>query len=139
MTITIDSSILEPFLPQGILEWFDIVKCESINENVLFVFEEKNIPPLQSKHENKNIVSKGFFDITITDFPIRGKRSLMTFRRRRWKVEGELTLLKRDIKLTAEGTQLEKEFASFLKEDGGRESGLAYFYRRVSKDPGERI
>jgi hypothetical protein len=48
-------------------------------------------------------------------------------------------LLKRDIKLTAAGTQLEKEFADFLKEDGGRESGLADFYRRVSADPSQRI
>ena len=41
-------------------------------------------------------------------------------------------LLKRDIKLSFPGTQLEKEFANFLKEDGGRGTCLAGFYRKVS-------
>ncbi|MDO8592456.1 MAG: hypothetical protein Q7R92_01615, partial [bacterium] len=45
---------------------------------------------------------------------------------------GQKELLKRDIQLNFPGTQLEKEFADFLKEDGGRESGLADFYRQVS-------
>jgi len=139
MTTTIDVSILKLFLPQGTTEWFDMVSGQSTDSEVKIVLEEKNLPPFLPKHEDKKIISKGFFDITITDFPIRGKRALLTFRRRRWQVEGEKEYLKRDIKLTFPGTQLEKEFADFLKEDGGRESGLAEFYRRVSADPNQRI
>ena len=64
----------------------------------------------------KQIESKGFKDISITDFPIRGRKVTLLFRRRYWQVEGETKLLKRDIPLCAEGTLLSQEFASFLKD-----------------------
>jgi len=139
MTIKIDSSILEVFLPEGTLDWFNLVKAEKDENNIKIVLEEKNLPPVPDKHKNKKIISKGFYDITITDFPIRGRRALLTFRRRRWQIENEKKLLKRDIKLCFPGTQLEQEFADFLKEDGGRKSGLSEFYRRVSADPSQGI
>ncbi|MCZ6800365.1 MAG: hypothetical protein O7F12_07760 [Nitrospirae bacterium] len=48
---------------------------------------EKDLPPLSTPHQK--IVAKKFHDITITDFPLRGKRTLLTFRRRYWKLEGQ--------------------------------------------------
>lgn len=132
-------SILGLFLPKGTLEWFDIVKGESDKNNIYITLEEKNIPPLKKEHGYKTIKASKFYDITITDFPIRGKRSLLTFRRRYWKIEGQKEYLKREIELNFPGTQLEQEFANFLKEDGGRKSGLASFYRRVSANPSQRI
>lgn len=139
MIIKIDSSILEIFIPEGTLDWFNLIKAEKDEDNIKIVLEEKNLPPVPDKFKNKRIISKGFYDITITDFPIRGRRALLTFRRRRWQIEGEKELLKRDIKFNFPGTQLEKEFANFLKEDGGRKSGLSHFYRRVSTNPSQRI
>lgn len=137
--MSFERSILKLILPKGILEWFDIAGGD-MNENVLrIILEEKNIPPIAEELKDKKIISKGFKEITITDFPIRGRRTLLTFRRRYWQIEGQKELLKRDINLNFPGTQLEKEFADFLKEDGGRESGLANFYRQVSAPPGERI
>ncbi len=119
MTIAIDVSILELFLPKGTMDWFDIVESKNTDNEVCIILEEKNIPPLLPEQKDKKITSKGFYSITITDFPIRGKRTSLTFRRRRWRVEGQQELLKRDIQLCAPGTQLEKEFASFLKEQSG--------------------
>jgi len=119
MTIPIDSSILELFLPEGTLEWFDPVRGEKNGDEVHLVLEEKNAPPLLAKHKHKTILSKGFWDITVSDFPVRGKRALLTFRRRRWLVEETSEMLKRDIRLVFPGTQLEKEFADFLKEGSG--------------------
>ncbi|MBI5221960.1 MAG: transposase [Candidatus Magasanikbacteria bacterium] len=116
MIIKIDSSILEVFLPENTLEWFDIVQSKKDEAGISLLLEEKNIPPISPEHKDKKIFSKGFHDITITDFPIRGRRAQLTFRRRRWQAEGSIGLIKRDIKLTAEGVQLEKEFADFLKE-----------------------
>lgn len=133
------TNILDLVLPEGILEWFDAIEGTKNDKEIHIILEEKNIPPLPEKDKNKKIFTKGFTDITITDFPIRGRRTLITFRRRYWQVEGQKEYLKRDIKLCFPGTQLEKEFADFLKEDGGRESGLADFYRRVSADPSKRI
>ena len=137
--MTIKESILELILPDGILEWFDIAGGDKDKNDLRIILEEKNIPPITEELKNKKIISKGFKEITITDFPIRGRRTLLTFRRRYWQVEDRKELLKRDILLNFPGTQLEKEFADFLKEDGGRESGLANFYRQVSSPPGKRI
>ena len=98
--------------------------------------EEKDDPPITG---DQKVIARKFHDITITDFPIRGRRTLLTFRRRYWKIEGQEKYLKREIALSFPGTQLEKEFADFLKEDGGRGTILAGFYRKVSKTPDQRI
>ena len=111
-----DVSVLAFFFPVGTLEWFDVVAGETVDTGIRIVLEEKNLPPLLPEHEGKHVHSKGFYDITITDFPIRGKRASLVFRRRRWRVEGTNELLTRDIQLCAPGTQLETEFASFLKD-----------------------
>ena len=137
--MTNEKVILGLILPEGIFEWFDIAGGDRDESDLKIILEEKNIPPIPEDLKDKKIISKGFTDITITDFPIRGRRTLLTFRRRYWQVEGEQKLLKRDIKLNFPGTQLEQEFAVFLKEDGGRKSGLSNFYRKVSLPPTERI
>ena len=137
--MSFERSILELILPKGILEWFDVAGGDMNENDLRIILEEKNIPPVTEELKDKKIISKGFKEITITDFPIRGRRTLLTFKRRYWQIEGQKELLKRDIGLNFPGTQLEKEFADFLKEDGGRESGLANFYRKVSAPPRERI
>jgi len=131
--------VFELIFPEGVFEWFDIVEGSKDENNIRITLEEKNIPPLLEENKDKKITAADFKEITITDFPIRGRRTLLTFKRRYWKIEGQKEYLKRDIKLCFPCTQLEKEFAIFLKEDGGRSSGLAGFYRKVSKNPGEGI
>jgi len=136
----IQQKVLEIFFPKGVFEWFDLAGGSADDENIRITLEEKDIPPIVEKEgEHLKIIARKFHDITITDFPIRGKRALLTFRRRYWKIEGQREYLKRDIQLSFPGTQLESEFADFLKEDGGRGTILANFYRKVSADPGERI
>lgn len=135
----IEKSIIEIFFPKGVFEYFDIIDGHSDEKNAFITFEEKNIPPISEAIKNKKIIAQKFHNITITDFPLRGKRTLLTFRRRYWQVEGQKEYLKRDIKINFPGTQLEKEFADFLKEDGGRGTCLAGFYRKVSADPSQGI
>lgn len=114
--IEVPESVLELFLPEGTLKWFDIVSGKRENNEIKIILEEKNKPPIPSTYKGEKIKSKGFRDITINDFPIRGKKGTYVFRRRTWEIEGKKERLKRDIKLTAEGTSLEKDFAAFLKE-----------------------
>ena len=102
------------FLPEGALQYFDLVHGERTKETICLTMEERNDPPLEEKHKGQSVLSKGFQDITVTDFPARGRKVALTFRRRRWQVGDEL--LKRDIPIAVPGTQLEKEFAAFLKE-----------------------
>lgn len=134
----IQQKVLELIFPKGVFEWFDLVDGVINDEDIQITLEEKDNPPT-NENKKQNIIARKFHDITITDFPIRGRRTLLTFRRRYWKIEGQKEYLKRDISLTFPGTQLEKEFADFLKEDGGRGTILAGFYRKVSNNPGERI
>ena len=138
----IEQKVLEMFFPKDTFKYFDLMDSKADEDNIYIVLEEKNIPPLSEdgKEFDKNkIKAKKFHDITITDFPIRGKRTLLTFRRRYWQIEGKDKYLKRDIKLSFSGTQLEQEFARFLKEDGGRGTILASHYRKVSAAPDQRI
>jgi hypothetical protein len=108
--------VLSYFLPIDTLKWFDIVEGSKDDTLIKLVLEEKNIPPIPMKYNNEKITSKGFKEITISDYPIRGRKTLLTFKRRYWQIDGQKKLLKNDIKLVAEGTLLEKEFADFLKE-----------------------
>lgn len=107
--------IVEFVLPQGTLEWFDVFSSSMTPEEIHITLEEKNNPPLTAELQDTRVISKGFTDITVTDFPLRGRRVTLLFRRRYWKVEGRPELLKREICLCAPGTQLETEFADFLK------------------------
>jgi hypothetical protein len=112
---TSEQIVLNLLLPAGVLEWFDVIKGTGDDNLIHLILEERNVPPLASADEGKKVISKGFKEITVTDFPIRGRRTLLTFRRRYWQIEGQKKLLKRDIQLCFPGTQLATEFADFLK------------------------
>lgn len=107
--------LVDWILPARTLEWFDVTDSQGTPTELSVVLTEKNNPPLTPELQNKRVESKGFKDITITDFPVRGRRLTLTFRRRYWQVEGMTSYLKRDIPLCAPGTSLSVEFADFLK------------------------
>lgn len=115
----ITKEIFELIFPKGLFEWFDITEGRSDEQNAYITLTEKDLPPFTDENKHTTILARKFHDITITDFPLRGKRTLLTFRRRYWKLEGRDEYLKRDIKLCFPGTQLEKEFADFLKAGSG--------------------
>jgi len=115
MTYTAEQKALSFFLPKDTLKYFDVVSSERDDTSLQITLEEMNQPPLTSRHDNLLVRSLGFKDITITDFPARGRETQLTFRRRRWQVGNEI--LKREIRLSAPGTRLEEEFGRFLKED----------------------
>lgn len=137
--LTNEGAALSLIFPQGVFDWFDLIGSSMDEKEVRILFQEKNLPPVPAADTNKQIETKGFTEITITDFPLRGRRSLLTFKRRYWQIEGEATYLKRDIHLCFPGTQLEAEFANFLKDDGGRSTGLSGFYRSVAAPPDQGI
>ena len=79
MTIN-NGSVLDVFFPKATSQYFDVVNWSSDEKNVSITLEEKDEPP--QTESGLKVLSKGFHNITITDFPIRGKRALLTFRRR---------------------------------------------------------
>ena len=109
--------MFELIFPQGLFDWFELTDGRADGQEVSFTLTEKDLPPLATP--NQMIVAKKFHNMTITDFPLRGKRTRLTVRRRYWKLEGQAEYLKRDIPLCSPGTQLEKAFADFLKAPSG--------------------
>lgn len=130
----ITQEALAAIFPPGTFEWFDLTTSKVDEQNIYFTLVEKDIPPT-----DQPIIARKFHDITITDFPIRGKRTLLTFRRRYWKIEGQDEYLKRAIPLTFPGTQLATEFAHFLKATSRHDAGVTRLYRRVSLPPSQSI
>ncbi len=111
----ITKEVFELIFPKGIFEYFEITEVNSDAESVTVTFTENDEPPLKDQDKDKKIIEKRFHNITVTDFALRGKSTKLIFRRRYWKIEGQVEYLKRDLKLTFPGTQLEAEFALFLK------------------------
>lgn len=106
---------LKLILPELIVEHFDLVNTKTEQEKMHLYFEEKNMPP--KEYNNKQLISKGFLnDITIQDFPLRGKSVYLHIKRRRWTDKQSLKIIQRDWNITAQGTRMTQEFAAFLKE-----------------------
>ena len=102
------------FLPDGILDYFEIVSDKMQDDRVHFYLKEKNIVP--EEYDSFEIKSKGFTpEITVEDFPLRGKPVLLHIKRRRWTLIVSGKIIKRDWELVAKGTRITSEFASFLK------------------------
>ena len=109
-----EKSILELFLPEGILEYFDVTSVEKIEEGYTISLEEKTLLPFE--FAGQKLSSKGFYEpTTIKDFPIRGKACYLKVKRRRWLDEDMSKIVSRDWELVAKGTRMTKEFAAFLK------------------------
>ena len=102
-------------LPEGTLDYFDLVDVkESVNEVVIYL-EEKNIVP--EKYTDRDTESKGFYDpVIVQDFPLRGKKVFLNIRRRRWLLKKNNEYISRNWRMVAEGTRMTQDFASFLKE-----------------------
>ena len=105
-------------LPEGLEEFFELKQFEKDQNKFRIILIEKNIIPdnLLKEYQGKTVVNTVLDDIIIDDFPVRGRKGEIVLKRRSWKFDGVDKMLKRDIRLTADGTRLEKEFADFLKE-----------------------
>ena len=104
-------SLARILLPEVLIEYFDLVECNTKAEELHFYFKEKNL------HPEANLISKGFFpERTIQDFPIRGKSVYLHITRRRWLSQKTNKVVIRNWNLVAKGMRMTDEFSSFLKE-----------------------
>jgi Fe-S cluster biosynthesis and repair protein YggX len=108
-------ALLKLFLPDILVEHFDLISSNEIGETLHLYFEEQNKPPVE--HASKLLVSKGFHDeITVQDFPLRGKKVFLHIKRRRWTEKQTNLIVQRDWNLVSKGSRITEEFAAFLKE-----------------------
>jgi len=110
----LDIELARYLLPEGVLDYFEIVGHKSSEGKIHFYLEEKNVLP--KEHQSEIAQSKGFLpEITVEDFPLRGKSVLLHIKRRRWTLMDTGKIIKRDWNIIAKGTRITSEFASFLK------------------------
>ena len=113
-------SLLTHFLLQGLLEHFTVTSfnelCFVKGKTTYFeiTLEEKN--KILSAVDATKYESKGFTEVTIQDFPIRGKAVYLVLRRRRWRnKQNPQDVIRNDFSYVAEGSVLTKELSNFLK------------------------
>lgn len=107
--------ILKLILPDILVDHFELTSYRQEAEVLHLYFEEHNHPPLETP--NQQLVSKGFHDeITIQDFPLRGKNVFLHIKRRRWTDKQTNKIVQRDWNLVAKGSRITEEFSAFLKE-----------------------
>lgn len=108
------SDFAKLFLPELVVEHFDLVKHETNSDSQYFYYSEKNIPSLEV---NSKIHSKGYYkEAIVQDFPIRGKSVYLYIKRRKWIEIESGRIIKRDWDLVTKGTRMTNDFADFLKE-----------------------
>jgi len=110
------TSLLSCFLPEGVLDYFTISNYEFNNILFRIYLEEKSeVPP---EFKGLCVHSNGFLpEITVQDFPVRGRKVSLIIKRRRWEVQDDThRSLTRDWDLVAKGTRITKDLASFLKD-----------------------
>ena len=110
-----DTELLKFLLPEFLIEHFEAVKFEEIDKILHLSFEEKNTIP--KEFSSLTLQSKGFLpEITVDDFPLRGRTVKLHIKRRRWKEVKSGNIVQRDWNLIAKGTRMTTEFAEFLKK-----------------------
>lgn len=120
------------FLPDGMIDWFEIVKiveesntrtapADVLYGSVLNIYlDERDNRTNEHLYLNPN----GFTEPTeVADFPIRDHKVMLHIRRRRWKDEAGHNVILNIYPITAEGTRYSEEFAAFLKGSVGYDPG----------------
>ncbi|MBS1590239.1 MAG: transposase family protein, partial [Bacteroidetes bacterium] len=96
-------------LPSGLIDHFKIVEvrelCRLSDKQMFYELhlEEENV--LHSGFDSSRYESKGFTEITVQDFPLRGKDVFLVIKRRRWRNKanpGEI--VRNDYSYIAEGS-----------------------------------
>ena len=112
MNLSLD--LLKLLLPELLITHFDIVSHSIEQDSVHLYFEEKKDTPQEEKH--RNLIAHGFHkEITVQDFPLRGKKVFLHIKRRRWLDKTTRKAVQRDWNLVAQGTRMTIEFSAFLK------------------------
>ncbi len=108
-------NLLKLTLPSMLVEHFDLIKKTKKNEVLHLYFEERN--NIHKEKDSHQLISLGFLEeITIQDFPIRGKIVYLHIKRRSWLDKTTKQIVKRNYNLTGKGTSMTREYATFLKE-----------------------
>lgn len=102
-------------LPKEVNEYFTI-SCIDIKEDIVNIeLEERDeYRGAEAGHEYER---NGFYEtMNVQDFPLRGKKTMLRIKRRRWLDKTTGRSVGNNYSLVAKGTRHSEEFAAFLKE-----------------------
>ena len=119
-----EKSILQHFLPEGLLDNFEITRVEELPNltdgclDIHIYLEEYN--KLPDGYDSKDYESKGFYpEKKIRDFAVRGKAVYLVIKRRRWRNKvNKSEEIHNDYTFIADGSKMTKELSDFLKYSG---------------------
>jgi hypothetical protein len=119
----LESEYLSHIFPKGLLEHFKVtafIELENIAEKTMFYeihLEENN--KILGDYDQNLYESKGFTEVVLQDFPIRGKAVFLRFKRRRWRLKDDKTkIIRNDFSFVAVGSGFTQELSDFLKDSG---------------------
>ncbi len=113
-TLHLSLDLLKLLLPELLITHFDITSHRIEKDTIRIYFEEKKDKPKEEK--SRVLIAHGFHkEVTIQDFPLRGKKVFLHIKRRRWLDKPSKEVVQRDWNLVAQGTRMTIEFAAFLK------------------------
>ena len=111
------------FLPVGLLDHFIIKEVKELGDvstkkmQYEIYLEENN--EILGGYDINQYESKGFTEVTLQDFPIRGKAVFLKIKRRRWRhKERKNEIIRNDFTFVAEGAGFTRELSDFLKGTG---------------------
>ena len=109
-----EKELFSLLLPDGLTDLFDIDRVEKKEGQIHLYLSQKNEPP--AGQASGSLLSKGFFDeITVRDFPLRGKACFLHLKRRKWIDKPTGPVVFHDWTQVAEGTRMTTDLAAFLK------------------------
>ncbi len=119
----LDKQILSMFLPEGILDYFEITGVTELpdytGKELELHIELTEYNKVPSEYNSEDYESKGFFPTKkIHDFPIRDKAVYLLVKRRRWRHKVDKHEIHRDFSIFAKGVKMTQELSDFLKETG---------------------
>jgi hypothetical protein len=117
------------FFPPGTFKYFDMEEINvkegkekymgvyGFDDEYTVVFTEKEkLPEDPRMYQNKKLRTKGYSEVTLEDFPIRGRKTKLLFRIRKWQIEGEEGIIQRKLEISSEGVRYTGEFGFFFEE-----------------------
>ncbi len=119
-----EKELISHFLPKDLLRHFSITDlvelCEVKSKQSYFeICLEENNEILVAGIDASLYESKGLSEITIQDFPIRGKAVYLKIKRRRWRLKKDPgKIIRNDFTYIAEGSGFTQELSDFLKSTG---------------------
>lgn len=123
LKIILEKDLLSHFLPSSLLDYFSVTDlltlCDVKTKTEYFeIYLEENNKILLDVDASL-YESKGLSEITVQDFPIRGKAVYLKIRRRKWRLKTDSgKIIRNDFSFVAGGSGFTQELSDFLKGTG---------------------